>query len=40
MHIITHGDGRSQPDHFDPAILAAFKANSHSFRDLFETYTA
>ena len=40
MHMITHGDGRSQPEDFDPAILAAFTANSHSFRDLFETYTA
>ena len=37
--IITHGDGRTQPEHFDPAILAVFKENHQSFSDIFETYT-
>jgi putative two-component system response regulator len=36
--IITRGDGRTQPAHFDPAILAAFRENHQSFRDVFETY--
>src|SRR5665811_1098699 len=37
--IITRGDGRTQPEHFDPAILAVFKQNHQSFRDIFEAYT-
>jgi len=40
IDIITRGDGRTQPEHFDPAIFAAFKQNQESFRDIFETYTA
>ena len=39
MDIITHGDGRTQPEHFDPVILAAFKQNHQSFCDLFEANT-
>jgi len=38
MDIITRGDGRTQPDHFDPVILAAFKQNHQSFCDIFEAY--
>jgi putative two-component system response regulator len=38
MDIITLGDGRTQPEHFDPAIYATFKQNHLSFRDIFETY--
>jgi putative two-component system response regulator len=38
VHIITVGDGRTLPTHFDPLILAAFKQNHTSFRDIFEKY--
>jgi putative two-component system response regulator len=40
MDIITRGEGRIQPEHFDPVILAAFIKNHQSFRDIFEAYTA
>ena len=39
MDIITHGDSHTRPEHFDPIILATFKQNSQSFRDIFEAYT-
>ena len=39
MDIITHGDGRTQPEHFDPVILAAFKQNHQTFCDVFDAYT-
>lgn len=38
--IISCGDGRTQPVHFDPVIFAAFKQNHQSFHDIFEAYTA
>jgi putative two-component system response regulator len=40
MDIITRGDGRTQPEHFDPVIFAAFQQNHQAFRDIFEKYTA
>ncbi|MGB4580691.1 MAG: HD domain-containing phosphohydrolase [Coriobacteriia bacterium] len=40
VDIITRGDGRTQPEHLDPAILAAFGQNHESFRDIFEAYMA
>jgi putative two-component system response regulator len=40
MEIITRGDGRTQPQYFDPVIFAAFKQNYQAFCDIFETYTA
>ena len=36
VDVITRGDGRTQPDHFDPAVLSAFKKNLRAFRDIFE----
>jgi len=36
--IVTRGDGRTHPERFDPAILAAFKQHHHSFRDIFEAH--
>jgi putative two-component system response regulator len=38
MDIITHGDDRTHPEHFDPVILSAFKQAHQSFRDIFEAY--
>jgi putative two-component system response regulator len=40
MDIIAHGDGRTQPEHFDPAISAVFMQKHQSFCDIFEAYTA
>tara|TARA_R110002074_G_scaffold228259_2_gene399807 strand:- start:2300 stop:3385 length:1086 start_codon:yes stop_codon:yes gene_type:complete len=39
VEIITCGDGRTEPEHFDPVILAAFKQNSESFRDVFDKHS-
>lgn len=38
LSIITYGDGRTQAEHFDPAIFKIFKHNQHLFRDIFEAY--
>jgi putative two-component system response regulator len=40
VDIITNGDGRTSPKHFDPQVLAAFEANQGSFREVFDTMTA
>ena len=34
--IITEGDGRVMPSHFDPLVLAAFKATHNSFETAFD----
>jgi putative two-component system response regulator len=40
VDIITHGDGRTLPGHFDPAVLAAFAQNHEVFREVFERHSA
>ena len=40
LEIITAGDGRTLPSHFDPAVLAAFKGCTGRFRDIFEAHSA
>lgn len=39
VDIITRGDGRTQPAHFDPAILDAFKQYHQMFADIFNDHT-
>jgi putative two-component system response regulator len=37
IDILTQGDGRTQPSHFDPEILTVFKENHTVFQAIFET---
>jgi putative two-component system response regulator len=37
VEIITRGDGRVEPGHFDPAVLACFAAQAERFADIYET---
>ena len=39
VDIITQGDGRTQPGHFDPQVLAAFRANHGLFAQIFDALT-
>ncbi|MDZ4252413.1 MAG: response regulator [Sulfuritalea sp.] len=38
VEIITRGDGRVEPGHFDPAVLACFAAQAERFADIYETH--
>lgn len=38
VEIISRGDGRVEPGHFDPAVLAGFVANANHFGDIYATH--
>jgi putative two-component system response regulator len=38
VNIISHGDGGTLPDHFDPAVLACFLARVNRFEAIYEEY--
>ena len=36
--IILEGDGRTRPSHFDPELLAIFRANAHCFGEIYSRF--
>jgi len=36
--ILTKGDGRTLPEHFDPRVLDVFRRLAPRFADIFETF--
>ncbi|NDU85284.1 MAG: response regulator [Ferrovum sp.] len=40
VDIITRGDGRTQPEHFDPDVFAVFKQNHELFHEIFNAHTS
>ncbi len=39
IQIITEGDGRTFPEHFDPMVLSTFQKLSSRFRDIFDEHS-
>lgn len=39
MNIIIEGDGRTQPEHFDPAVLSCFVAEAGRFAAIYDQHT-
>jgi len=38
MHIITKGDRRTEPSHFDPDVLAAFESSAGDLEEIFDAH--
>ncbi len=38
VDILTHGNGRTEPKHFDPAVFSAFCEHHQCFHDIYETF--
>jgi putative two-component system response regulator len=38
VQVISQGDGRTKPDHFDPAVLACFLAQADHFASVYDQF--